>query len=64
LDGVAALLNKTILRRRPIQTNFEYVFDAGRKEMRRERTLIRRSMSFGLLLLCVGLYLTCWYLLQ
>jgi hydrogenase-4 component B len=64
LDGVAAVLNKTILRRRPIQTSFEYVFDAGRREMNRESKLIFRSMSFGLLLLCVGLYLTCWYLLQ
>lgn len=64
LDAVAAFLNRTVLRRRPIKTDFVYAFDVGRREVGQEGRFIARSVSFGLLLLCVGLYLTCWYLLQ
>ena len=64
LDGIANFLNRTILRKHPITTDFEYIFDVGRKEMGRDVRLLARTMSFGLLLLCIGLYITCWYLLN
>ena len=63
LDKCAALLNKTVLRRHPITTDFIYVFDVSRREISQETRRITRSVSFGLLLLLIGLYLTTAYLL-
>lgn len=64
LDAVAAFLNRTILRRRPITTDFEYRLDVGRREASNGIRMLVRSVSFGLLLLCIGLFITCWYLLK
>ena len=44
--------------------DFEYVFDASWKEFIAGTHLITRSVSFGLLLLCIGLYITCAYLMM
>ncbi len=63
MDGVAAALNATVLRRRPMRTDFEFVFDASWKEFYAASNRIVRSVSFGLLLLCVGLLVTCVYLI-
>lgn len=62
-DAVVLLLNKTLYRHRPIQTRFVYVFAAGQEEMSQQTRRLTRSISFGLLMFCIGLYVTLWYLL-
>lgn len=64
MDHVAMALNATVRKRHPIRTDFEYVFDASWKEFTAGTHRITRSVSFGLLLLCLGLYLTCAYLMM
>ena len=62
-DAVAAFLNATICKRAPIRTDFEYVLDASWNVTVQSLTRVFRSISFGLLLLGIGLLLTCVYLL-
>ena len=64
VNGVAMALNATFLKSHPVRTDFEYVFDASWKEFIAGTHLITRSVSFGLLLLCIGLYITCAYLMM
>ena len=64
VNGVAIALNATFLRNHPMRTDFEYVFDASWKEFITGTHIIIRSVSFGLLLLCIGLYFTCAYLMM
>ena len=63
INACARLLNKTVLRRRPLRTDFEYVFAASWREFKDSVSSLTISVSFGLLLLCIGLYVTCVYLL-
>ena len=62
-DSVVLVLNKTFCRKRPIETRFVSVFAAGLDEMNDNVKKITRSVSFGLLLLCVGLYIAFAYIL-
>ena len=64
LNHLAAFLNRTILRRRPMRTDFEVVLAASWHELKEDTRTMTVSVSFGLLLLCVGLFLTCLYLLR
>ena len=64
LNALARLLNRTILHRHPMHTDFEYVLDASFREVSSGIRSMSVSISFGLLLLCIGLYVTCLYLLQ
>jgi len=64
MNFCARLLNLTVMHRHPVRTDFEYVLDASWKELREGLKTLTVSVSFGLLLLCVGLYLTCMYLLK
>lgn len=64
LDALARLLNRTLLHRHPMRTDFEYVLDASFRELASGIRSMSVSISFGLLLLCIGLYVTCLYLLQ
>ncbi len=63
LNGVQWLGNRTWKRRRP--TRREYVHLLAMKHMRikEDGFIIRRSLSFGLLLFCLGLGLTLVYIL-
>lgn len=63
-DAAAALLNRTICRRRPITTDFVCVFAAGLDEISANLKRISLSISFGLLLLCIGLYIAFSYILH
>ena len=63
-DAVAALLNRTFRRRNPITTDFVYVFAAAWDELTDASHRLVRSVSFGLMLLCIGLYLAFTYLLR
>ena len=64
LNACARLLNRTVLRRHPMATDFEYRLDVDRKEVGHTIGLLTRSLSFGLLLMGIGLVITCWYLLR
>jgi len=64
LNGVAIALNATVRRRKPVRTDFEYLLDASWREFSAGTHRITASVSFGLLLLCIGLFITCLYLLQ
>lgn len=64
LNSLARLLNRTLLQRHPMRTDFEYVLDASVREISDGIRSMSVSISFGLLLLCIGLYVTCMYLLQ
>ncbi len=56
------LLNHTLLKKRPKHTDYEHKLALMQEEFNENTTLIARSMSFGLLLFCVGLILTVAYL--
>lgn len=56
------LLNHTLLRKQPKHTDYEHKLALMQEEFGENTTLIARSMSFGLLLFCVGLILTVAYL--
>ena len=64
LNAAARLLNRTVLRRRPVPEDFEYRLDVDRREARHTLGMLTRSLSFGLLLLGIGLVLTFLYLLR
>ena len=64
LDAIARFFNRTVLRRKPLATDFEYRLDVDRKEARHTVGMLTRSLSFGLLLMGIGLVITCWYLLR
>ena len=64
MNFIARIMNRTVMHRHHIRTDFEYVLDASWKEIREGMKTLTVSVSFGLLLLCVGLYLTCWYLMK
>ena len=63
LNHVAMLLNKTVLTHRPMRTDFEHVLGASWQELKDATSYFTVSISFGLLLMCAGLFITCLYLL-
>ncbi|MCD8197884.1 MAG: sodium:proton antiporter [Lachnospiraceae bacterium] len=63
LDRVAAVLNCTILRRRPIRSSFVVRFAEWEEVMHKTNRMISVSLSFGLMLAIIGLGLTLVYLL-
>ena len=64
MNAMSKLLNRIFHREKPFRTDFEYVLDASWQEMRKSTSLFTVSVSFGLLLMCVGLYVTFLYLLK
>lgn len=63
MDDIVKLLNKTILKRRPIKLSFVDIFAVSSTEVYRTSRLVTRSVSFGLLMFSIGLLLTLVYLL-
>ena len=63
LDRFAVWLNATVLKKHPIKTSFVNFFAVGTKEVNRTSRLVTRSVSFGLLMFCVGLLITLIYVL-
>ena len=61
-NAVCKLLNKTVLHHKPARTDFEFVYDASWKEFTNSFRGVTRSVSFGLLLMVVGLFITVLYL--
>lgn len=63
LDGVKKALNRTVCRKRPIEVSFEHRLAMLEKEQSENNVMIGRSLSFGLLLFCLGLLFTLLYML-
>ncbi len=63
MDGVVKALNYTLWRKRPVQPSFVYALAAGNEEVNRQTRRLTRSISFGLLMVCLGLFGTIAYLL-
>ncbi len=55
--------NKTFRRKRPKNVDYDHKFAILHEELSENSVMIARSMSFGLLLFCIGLILTVAYLL-
>lgn len=64
MNAVARMLNRIMHREHPFRTDFEYVLDASWSELRKTTSGFTVSVSFGLLLACIGMYLTFMYLLH
>lgn len=62
-DSFIDLLNFTVCRRKPITFSFVPAFAAIHEEVARQGRQLTRSISFGLLMFCLGLFLTLAYLL-
>ena len=63
LDGFVGLCNRTFRKKRPIERSFVDLLAISRAEMDATGRLIVRSVSFGLLMFCIGLLVTLIYLL-
>lgn len=64
LDWVKQVLNRTFRRKRPIEISFEHKLAMLLEQAKENNTLIGRSLSFGLLLFCIGLLMTLAYMLM
>ena len=62
-QDIVWLLNHTILRERPIRKKFDHWYAIHWEEYAENSQIIGRSLSYGLMLFCVGLVLTIVYLL-
>lgn len=63
LNRLRDVANSTWRRKRPIQRDYIHHLAVRRAESRQNSVVIRRSMSFALLLTCIGLMLTLFYLI-
>lgn len=63
VNGVERMLNATVWRKHPRTVDYEHKYALMHEEWSEEQTIIGRSLSFGLLLFCVGLIITVVYLL-
>ena len=63
MDGIIAVLNKTLFHNHPITKSFVSVFAVSELEAKQTFSLITGSVSFGLLLAALGFAITLLYLL-
>lgn len=63
MNRVMYFLNHTILRRHPNQTDYEHKYALSFSEFKENVGIIGRSLSYGLILFCLGLCATLIYLL-
>ncbi len=63
LNGIQWLGNRTWNRRHPASREYVHLLAMKHAEIKEDGFIIRRSLSFGLLLFCVGLGLTLVYIL-
>lgn len=61
-SAVQRIGNRTWRRKRPKTTDYDHRFAMSHEEWSENTAMISRSMSFGLLLFCVGLLVTVGYL--
>ena len=63
LNGFQVLGNLTWRRRNPIHRDYVHLVAMKSEEIKESNWVIQRSLSFGLLLICIGLALTLVYLI-
>lgn len=63
-NGLQRLGNRSVWRKNPRNVDYEHKFALIYQEWEEDSLIIGRSLSFGLLLFCVGLLLTVIYLLM
>ncbi len=63
VNGLERAANATIWRKKPKNKDYEHKFALIHQEWSEDSIIIARSLSFGLLLFCVGLIITVIYLL-
>lgn len=63
LNRFRDVANSTWRRKRPIERDYVHYLAVRHAESRQNSVVIRRSMSFALLLTCIGLMLTLFYLI-
>lgn len=63
VNGLQSVANATVFRKQPKEVDYEHKFALLQEEWSEDTTIIGRSLSFGLLLFCVGLIITVVYLL-
>lgn len=64
MDDGKKVLNRTFYRKHPIQISFEHKLAMFLEAVKENHTMIGRSLSFGLLLFCIGLLMTLIYMLM
>ena len=62
LNNVVSVLNKSILRDHPASIDFSCALAAGNEELGRSMKRLKRSLSYSLLLFCIGLFALLSYL--
>ncbi len=63
INGLERLANSTIWKKHPKNVDYEHKYAMVHEEWSEDRTIVSRSLSFGLLLFCIGLIITVLYLL-
>lgn len=63
MDHFVQFMNHTFWKKMPHRDGYEHRLALKHEEIQENSTIIRRSLSFGLLLFCAGLILTLIYLL-
>ena len=63
VNGLERLANATIWRKHPKNVDYEHKYAMVHEELSEDGTIMSRSLSFGLLLFCIGLIITVVYLL-
>lgn len=63
MEMIAGLLNKTVRKKHPVVRNYQRLLPGYFLEIRQTSRLFSKSVSFGLMMFCIGLYVTLVYLL-
>lgn len=63
LNGMAAILNATVRRKRPIRYRYVERVNRAREDLGESVKLVSRSLSYGLLAFCLGLIILLVYLI-
>jgi hydrogenase-4 component B len=62
LNGIVSIINKTVRKNRPFEIDFSCALAASNEEINQSMRRLKRSMSYSLLLFCIGLFLLLGYL--
>lgn len=63
MDDSKEVLNHTLRKDHPVKVSYEHKLALWKEEIKENNTMIGRSLSFGLLLFCIGLLVTVIYML-
>lgn len=64
MDDGKEVLNHTVYKKHPLRVSFEHRLALLQSVLSENNTIIGRSLSFGLLLFCIGLIVTLMYMLM